>query len=135
MTSCIDIKFLQKVKHCTQWYHYGNKIDVGITNDNDCAQNTKKLADQASEDRWYGYIYDVNILEENIFFSRIFHRIQQPISKLRIPNFHELFTNHIVCDEKTMTMRCIKFVLIGQKFRENLDLVVGSSEQDIPNSF
>ena len=69
------------------------------------------------------------------FFSRIFHRIQQPISKLRIPNFHELFTNHIVCDEKTMTLRCIKFVLIGQKFRENLDLVVGSSEQDIPNSF
>ena len=69
LTSCIDIKFLQKVKHCTQWYHYGNKIDVGITDDNDCAQNTKKLADQASEDRWYGYIYDVNILEENNFFT------------------------------------------------------------------
>ena len=72
LTSCIDIKFLQKVKHCTQWYHYGNKIDVGITDDNDCAQNTKKLADQASEDRWYGYIYDVNILEENNFFHEFF---------------------------------------------------------------
>ena len=72
LTCCIDIKFLQKVKHCTQWYHYGNKIDVGITDDNDCAQNTKKLADQASEDRWYGYIYDVNILEENNFFHEFF---------------------------------------------------------------
>ena len=68
LTSCIDIKCLQKVKHCTQWYHYGNKIDVGITYDNDCAQNTKKLADQASEDGWYGYINDVNILEESNFF-------------------------------------------------------------------
>jgi hypothetical protein len=55
------------------------------------------------------------------FFSQIFHRIQQPISKLRILNFHELFTSQIACDEKTMTMICIKFVLIGQKFRENLD--------------
>ena len=72
LTCCIDIKFLQKVKHCTQWYHYGNKIDIGITDDNDCAQNTKKLADQASEDRWYGYIYDVNILEENNFFHEFF---------------------------------------------------------------
>ena len=72
LTSCIDIKCLQKVKHCTQWYHYGNKIDVGITDDNDCAQNTKKLADQASKDRWYGYIYDVNILGDNNFFSHIF---------------------------------------------------------------
>ena len=100
LTCCIDIKFLQKIKHCTQRYHYGNKIDVGITDDNDCAQNTKKLADQASKDRWYGYINDVNILEENNIFSRIFHRIQQPIPKLRILNFPELFTNQIVCDEK-----------------------------------
>ena len=57
-----DVKFLQKVKNDSQGDHNGNKIDVGITDDNDGTKNTQKLPDQTTKNGRDGYINDVNIL-------------------------------------------------------------------------
>ena len=56
-------------------------------------------------------------------------RILQPISKIRILNFHDFSANKIAFDKKNK--QNTKLVLIGQKTRENLELVVQSGKQQI----
>ena len=56
-------------------------------------------------------------------------RILQPISKIWILNFHDFSANKIAFDKKNK--QNTKLVLIGQKTRENLELVVQSGKQQI----
>ena len=58
----------------------------------------------------------------NIFFRfYLAHRIQQPNSKLRLMNFHKLFHQSDVFDEKTVTNKLVKLDLIGENVCEDSD--------------
>ena len=51
------------------------------------------------------------------FFSRIFHRIQQPIPKLRILNFHKLFANDVMKNDNETRKICFNWSKNSCKFR------------------
>ena len=61
-----DVELLQEVKARAQGDDHRNEVDVRVAHDDDGAEDTEQLANQASEDLRDCYVSDVNILGEPV---------------------------------------------------------------------